>query len=154
MGKRGPAPKPTALRLLHGDRKDRINTDEPPAPDGQPQCPDYASPEVREIWDYTLKQLAAMGIASPADRDALLCYCEAVSVHRRASEAVAEYNMFHESDTGVLHRNPALAVQKDAATTIRSFAGLFGLSPSSRSEIRHPKGGTTNAQGAERFLTG
>lgn len=25
MGKRGPAPKPTALRVLHGDRKDRIN---------------------------------------------------------------------------------------------------------------------------------
>jgi hypothetical protein len=33
VGKRGPAPKPTALRVLHGDRTDRINGQEAVPPE-------------------------------------------------------------------------------------------------------------------------
>jgi hypothetical protein len=33
MGKSGPAAKPTKLRVLHGDRADRINADEPEPPE-------------------------------------------------------------------------------------------------------------------------
>lgn len=154
MGARGPRPKPTQLRLLHGDRKDRINTDEPVAPDGTAQCPDDVSDEVRAVWDYTMAQLQAMGTASPADRDSLLCYCEAVVAHRKASAILARSQvLIRRKDSDTLMRNPALAVQRDAALLIARFAQHFGLSPSARSEIRNPRG-TTNAQGAERFLTG
>lgn len=154
MGKRGPAPKPTNLRVLHGDRKDRINVDEPKAPEGYPECPDTVSDAVREVWDYTVAQLAAMNVASPADRDSLLCYCEAVVVHRQASAILARSNvLIKRKDSDTLMRNPALVVQRDAAQMISRFAAQFGLSPSARSEIRNPKGGN-NAQGAERYLTG
>jgi len=78
MGRRGPAPKPTALRILHGDRPSRINVDEPIPDRGLPECPDGVSDEVREVWDDTVRQLDVMGVASRADRDALRCYCEAV----------------------------------------------------------------------------
>jgi hypothetical protein len=43
MGKRGPAAKPTKLRVLHGDRADRINADEPEPPEDEIRCPDWAS---------------------------------------------------------------------------------------------------------------
>lgn len=154
MGMRGPRPKPTNLRVLHGDRKDRINDQEPPAPDGTARCPDGVSDTVREIWDYTVGQLEAMSCASPADRDSLLCYCEAVAVHRQASEILARSNiLIRRKDTDTLMRNPALAVQRDAALLIARFAQHFGLSPSARSEIRQPKGGS-NGPSADRFLTG
>ncbi len=136
MGRRGFAPKPTALKLLTGEKKNRINFDEPPAPDGLPQCPPTASAEVREVWDYTVEHLRTMGIASPADRDALLCFCEAVITHRKASALLAKSPILIQGHRGVLVRNPSIAVQRDAATVIRVFAHEFGLTPSARSEIR------------------
>jgi P27 family predicted phage terminase small subunit len=153
MGARGPKPKPTQLRILHGDRKDRINLDEPPAPDGAPQCPPGVAPAVREVWNYTVTQLLAMGCASTADRDALLCYCEAVVQHRRASEAVATSGVLVKGGNGTMMRNPALVAQRDAAMMIGKFAQLFGLSPSSRSEIRNPRSAASGAT-ADRYLTG
>lgn len=152
MGRRGPHPMPTNLRVLHGDRKDRINTDEPPAPEGLPECPQGTSEEVREVWDYTVRQLAVMGLATPADRDALMCYCEAVNVHRKASAILAKSSLLIRSaeHKDTLVRNPALQAQRDAATLIGRYSQLFGLSPSARSEIR--TGGAVSHGNAERLL--
>lgn len=147
MGARGQRPKPTALRVLHGDRPSRINTEEPIADDGVPVCP-TTDTEVRKIWDYTVGHLTRMGIASPADRDVLLCFCEAVLVHREASAQVAALGVLVPSgprDNGALMRNPALAVQRDSALMIARFAQHFGLSPSARSEITKPRGQTSGA---------
>jgi len=154
MGKRGPQPKPTALRLLHGDRPARTNQDEPQPEQGDPDCPDAASREVREIWDYTLEQLIVMGVATKADRDALLCYCEAVVTHRRASAILAKSQVLVPGTlAGSIVRNPALQVQRDSAAVVRAFAREFGFTPAARSEIR--TGSTrSDATGADRFLTG
>lgn len=151
MGKRGPKPKPTALRLLHGDRKDRINSEEPVAQSGVPDCPS-ADPDVRAVWDYTVEQLMSMGTITLADRDTLACYCEAVVTHRKASKILSQSKILIRSKTDAdqLVRNPALQAQRDAATLVARFAGHFGLSPSARSEIR--KGGVENAPSAARYL--
>lgn len=146
MGKRGPAPKPTALRLLDGDRPHRINDDEPRARLGLPVCPDEASSDVRKVWDYTLRELSVMGIAFPADRDSLLCYCEAVVTHRRACSLLAQSAILVKGLHGGLVRNPAVQIQRDAAMQIRVFAQEFGLTPSARSTIRAQEAGVTREQ--------
>jgi len=136
MGKRGPAPKPTQLRLLHGDRPARTNQDEPTPAAGRPECPADATDEVRQVWDYTLSQLIIMGVATPADRDALRCYCEAVVTHRRASAILAKSQVLVPGAIkGTVVQNPAVRIQRDAASTVRAFAGEFGFTPSARSEI-------------------
>lgn len=153
MGKRGPAPKPTKLRVLHGDRPCRINDREPQAPaGGHPECPQDVSAAVRAIWDYTLDQLVVMDLATLADRDALLAYCEAVATHRRASALLADQELIVTGATGGAMRNPAVQIQRDAATLIRIYSREFGFTPSARSEIR--TGGQTDGQGAERLLSG
>ena len=153
MGKRGPASRPTPLKLLAGARPARINTDEPKPRTGRPQCPDEASDEVKAIWDYTLDQLIVMDIATPADRDALLCYCEAVVTHRKASAILAKTPVMVPGATkGTYVRNPAVSIQRDAAALIRSFAGEFGFTPSARSEIRQSGAGARGADAA-RFLS-
>lgn len=152
MGKRGPRPKPTNLRVLHGDRKDRINTSEPTPPAGVPEAPEELSDEVRAVWDYTVAQLAVMETATPADRDALVCYCEAVVTHRKASRLLARSNVLVKGRNGQeLVRNPVVQVQRDAASTIRGFAQEFGLTPSARSEIS--MGERRRDAGAERLLS-
>lgn len=145
--------KPTALRLLHGDPPSRTNYDEPKPEPGRPACPPEASDAVRAIWDYTLDHLIVMGVCTGADRDALLAYCEAVAAHRQASKLIAEGPPMIKGHRGVMVRNPAFALQREAAATLRAYAHEFGLTPSARSEIR--MGGTGSGQGdAERYLTG
>lgn len=71
MGERGPAPKPTPLRILHGDQSNRIYHNEPKAPAAGPTIvPEHLSDEAREVWNRLAPQMARKGIFTEWDRDA------------------------------------------------------------------------------------
>lgn len=140
MGKRGPAQQPTALRLINGGHPERVNHHEPVPSAGSPLPPEHLARDVREVWDYTLAELELMGISSPADRDSLICYCEAVVTHRKASRLLARSDVLVRGVLGSPVRNPALAVQSHAADLIRKFAQEFGLTPSARAGIEVNRG--------------
>lgn len=156
MGARGPKAAPTSLKLLRGDRPYRINNDEPKPPVGLPQCPDWADSEVRQVWNKTLLALHHMGLASTADEDTFMAYCQAVVTHRKASRAVAEEGVLVPGPrNGTYIKNPACSVQNESATQVARYAGLFGLTPSARSEIRMGKvKGDSDGPSPDRFLTG
>jgi len=135
MGKRGPAPKPTNLRILHGDRKDRINMNEPMPRRVLPEPPIDMTDDAREVWIYTIQELKPMQIATSADRDALAAYCEAVSLHRRATRLLAQSEILIKGQKGNVVRNPAVQMQRDAASTMKAYAAEFGLTPRARSEF-------------------
>jgi P27 family predicted phage terminase small subunit len=137
MGKRGPRSRPTALKLLHGERHlDRINADEPVPRPAELEPPADASEAVLEVWHRIVAELEAMNLAFPADADSLRCYCEAVVSHRRASEVLRHSGVLVKGIHGNLVRNPALQIQRDAAQSVRAFAQEFGLTPSARSSIK------------------
>lgn len=135
MGKRGPAPKPTTLRLLEGARERDVTRNEPVARSGKIEPPEGMSHDVRVIFEYVVAELEHMKIASPADRDSLVCYAEAVDKHRKASAVLAKSPVIIKGLHGGMVRNPALSVQRDAAQVIRQFAQEFGLTPSARARI-------------------
>lgn len=142
MGKRGPAPMPSKLRVLHGERHlDKIGLDEPVPNPTSPQVPDDASPAVQAVFREVVRELEGMGLAYSSDTDSLRCYCEAVIQHRRASAILAKSQVLVKGLHGVLVRNPALQIQRDTAQTIRAFAQEFGLSPSARTSIRSREAG-------------
>lgn len=152
MGKRGFAPKPTNLRLLHGERNlTRINDDEPQPQVRLPRLPDDVSDEVRTVFEDTVSELDAMGLAFKADSHALHCYAEAVVAHRNASAILARSSVLVKGIHGSMIRNPALQVQRDAAATVRAFAQEFGLTPSARSTIRSQEAGTGGEQDTNPF---
>lgn len=152
MGRRGPAPKPTKLKLLMGERNSRINPAEPISRDTTPEPPEGISPEVRDIWDYTLAELQYMKVVTAPDRDALMAYCEAVVLHRKASAILAKSPILVKGVMDkTLVRNPAIAIQRDAAHAIRVFAQEFGLTPSARTRIRMEGGQTGKADEANPF---
>jgi P27 family predicted phage terminase small subunit len=136
MGRRGPAGAPTQLRLLRGYKSSRINDREPVPRDVLPVPPRSMAADVREVWDYTLQELIHMKTVAASDRDSLVCFCEAVVAHRKASNILAQSPVLVKGLHGTLVRNPALQVQRDAAQVIRGFAQEFGLTPSARADIK------------------
>lgn len=143
MGQRGPRPKPTKLRLLHGERhSDRINDDEPAPRPTSPRKPAGLSDEVAAVWDRVVHELEGMDLAYSADTDAIRCYCEAVVQHARASDVLARTPVLVQGIHGNMVRNPALQVQRDNAATIRAFAQELGLTPSARTSIRGKDAGS------------
>lgn len=152
MGKRGPAKKPTNLALIHGDRASRINQDAPEPDDAALVAPETLSPDAVDIWNYTVARLEGMSIATAADRDALACYCEAVVAHREATAEVESRGLLVPGAMGGLVKNPAVAMQRDAAVLVRTFAREFGLTPSARSDIS-VGGAKRPTNGPERYFS-
>lgn len=151
---RGPKPLPTMLKLVRGDKESTFNDDEPMPDDGLPRCP-VKDKLVNEVWDYTVQQMARMKIVSMADRDLLLAFCQAVVMHRRASELLdAEGYLFEGSLAITPH--PAIKMQREAAMMMRQFGAEFGLTPASRTRIRVGAAQTQPAEEktASRLLSG
>lgn len=140
MAKKGPRPKPTGLRLLHGENLSRINDDEPLPPPGMPDTPPL-SPVAQDVWDHTAPRLLAMGCLAVTDGDALSAYCEAVAVMRRSAAILARSDVLISSArTGQPMRNPVLAALRDSSHTVLMYAREFGLTPSARTSIHTPPG--------------
>ncbi|WP_242883990.1 phage terminase small subunit P27 family [Actinomadura litoris] len=132
MGRRGPAPKPTRLRMLHGERPYRINDHEPQPAEGLPEPPEALSETGRVIWDHVVGELAAMGLAHGADVHQLHAYVEAVELHAQASLMVHRAGPLIKDRDDAVRTNPAVRVQREAARTMLALAREFGLTPSSR----------------------
>lgn len=146
MGRRGPAPKPTALRVLHGDEERYINRGEPmPAP-GLPPAPSSLDATSRPVWDYVLAELAAMDLAKRPDRDQLAAYCEAVALHAQAVHLVHAAGALIKDRDGSVRMNPAVRVQSQAARTMLLFAREFGLTPASRVQFQAEQVATEHAE--------
>jgi P27 family predicted phage terminase small subunit len=143
---------PTALKMIKGTRTSRINHDEPQPESGVPTCP-TDDPDVREIWDYTIKQLLTMRTITMADRDTLHAYCEQVLIHRRALELMKVEGAVVEGPRGAT-KHPAVSIARESALLIKSLGGQFGLTPGARSSIKVSDQQVSKAQGAARLLSG
>ena len=135
MGQRGPAPSPAKLRLLHGAHPNRIPKSEPVPGPGEPVPPPWLTPDARAVWDRTVRELGAMGMAHAADTDALTVYCTAVVNFARAQQLLDQSNIIIKGVEGGPVRNPAMTAVNAAAAIVSRFARDFGLTPSARTSI-------------------
>lgn len=137
MGRRGPAPAPTPLKLIRGTRASRINDSEPQPLTGLPiTAPPWMSDLAREEWRRVEPHLIAMGTLTDADTTALAVYCEGVARFRRLAELVSRSPPLIEGRHGDMVKNPLYSQMRDAAAEVRVMAREFGLTPSARSGIR------------------
>jgi P27 family predicted phage terminase small subunit len=150
MGRRGPAPKPTNLRVLYGDKRSRINTSEPRPRDVPPERPAWLSDVAAEEWERIVPDLVAMGTVRAVDATGLAAYCEAVARLRAAAALVARTGPLIIGKDGTARRNPAVAQARDASNDVRVWAREFGLTPSARSPLRVE---FTHGASAERLLS-
>lgn len=143
--------KPTRLKVLEGDRKDRINTAEPVPGQGDIVLPDWLDDAAIEVWERLAPDLTAKGVLTPWDVDAFAMACDSVSTYRAAAAQVAAEGMVVAGAKGGLVKHPMLQVIRDSAATFATLAGRFGLTPADRARLS--LGGEDGHQGAERLLS-
>lgn len=150
MGKRGPKPKPTKLKLITGSRVTNHNEPQPAAL--TPKCPAWLDPEAKRKWRVLVPELSRLGILTIVDGDALAAYCQAWAEFRQATETLQREGRYvtvgggvkvgkdgsSVTLTGQPQPHPAIAQQRSAWKAVKDFAALFGLDPSSRSRIQVP----------------
>jgi phage terminase small subunit len=120
----GRPPKPKHLKVLHGDRKDRINELEP-VPSELPVEPPYElEPEVQEVWDRLAPDRIAQGILTAWDVDAFAAFCESLVLARQGAR---------EAGGAVVPGAPSpMSRFKDAVGLCTTLGSRFGWTPSDR----------------------
>ena len=136
MGKRGPAPKPTALRILGGEtRPSRINHAEP-KPSGMPRMPVDMPVDAKKVWRRIVRDYGPTGVLTAADADVLRAYCEAFVRYTKSAALLEETGpLVSGARQGELVKNPLHQVVRDNATLMRALGHDIGLSPAARTGL-------------------
>jgi len=146
---RGRKPKPTALKLLHGAQRCRINWREPKpvGPIGEP--PDWLDDVSKDYWRSIV---AAMGKTfTAADRGAFEMLCKSYSRWRQLekeleTKGAAYYpSGVHEIIVGGVSRlvgearpRPQVAIMRMYYRQYCQLCAEFGITPSARTRIIGP----------------
>jgi len=152
MGKRGVPGKPTALRVLDGDRPSRINRDEPvPAQGGLVEPTIALSDEARAVWDRLAPDLIAKKVLTGWDADAFTTFCATAATYRAASESLAVEGMVARGAAGGVIKSPYWQIMRDCVAVMTTIGSRFGLTPSDRAQLKIG-GSEESGRGAERLL--
>lgn len=140
MGRRGPPPKPTALKRLSGSWRADINQDEPQPPEGIPLPPDFLSEQALLYWKRLVPMLDEMGLLTKADGDALAMYCQSLARLAECEKIINEegstYKTFTSSgELSQIKMRPEARLAKEMYGIVNRLGKEFGLSPSARAHL-------------------
>lgn len=134
MGRRGPQPQPTALKIARGNPGKRpLNTEEPQLP-----APDLTAPKglkgraLRE-WQELGPTLLAAGVLTMADLKCFLTYCQTVGDEERFEKLVD--GVKPEEALRLGYAAHLLKVRGQ----LRQYEQDLGLTPASRSGVKAKK---------------
>ena len=148
MGKRGPRPMPSQIKLLKGNPGRRpISDDEPkpPIPPGVPEPPDWLEAYAKDEWGVVAPELHRMGLLTVLDLTALAAYCQSYARWRLAEEWMSKEGNTIVEETGLERRVPQAVIAQAALVDMNRFGSAFGLTPSARTSIHAvPQAQTVN----------
>lgn len=141
---RGRRPKPTALKLIEGNRGKRpLNGCEPRAITPTPTPPPHLTADALEEWNRVADWLHRIGLLSELDRGALAAYAQAYGRWVQAERAIAKMaerdqltgGLMIKTSNGNAIQNPVVGIANRAAADMMRYATEFGMTPSSRTRI-------------------
>lgn len=140
MGARGPAPKPTRLKVLQGNPgHQKINRHEPKPRPVAPKCPSWLDAEAKREWRRVAPALERLGLLTEVDGTALAGYCQSYSRWRACQMVLSEKGLTFETESGYLMPRPEVSIGNKALVEVRAFCQQFGLTPSARSRMSLPE---------------
>ena len=154
MGERGPAPKPTILKVIAGNPGKRdLNLDEPiPAPMTSIAAPPevLADPVAGDLWTRLVPDLAGSGLARSVDWPLLSRYVLKLSrwfslgeeIRRiRATDAESRgtcYKVTTDAGSAKWVEFPFVTEWRELDRDLRLDERAIGISPAARTKIRVP----------------
>jgi P27 family predicted phage terminase small subunit len=150
---------PTKLRILRGDRKDRINTLEPQAPAARvEEMPDYLTGYAVKKWQELFPLLNQVAVLTESDREALGRYCDLYRYWREVRQVIIEqgntYPVLNDKgEVKFIAQRPEVAIHRSLVQQLRQLESDFGLNPTSRAGLKVTNA-TKEKDPLDEFLTG
>ena len=144
MGRRGPPPTPTRLKLLAGNPgKRRLNTREPQPRQTTPRCPPWLDKEAKLVWKRITPGLRRMGVLTAVDGEALATFCTTFVRWREAEDFLSKHGTVYplrdeKGNVRCMQQFPQVAIARNMLQAVIRFYAEFGMTPASRSRIEIP----------------
>ena len=150
MGTRGPAPKPTRLKIIAGETRPSVINYAEPIPAGGPLTPPVdLRDEARVVWERVIAALGATGVLTSADKDLLRLYCEAFVRYQEAEAMLSKTGPLIKGRAGEYVKNPLHQIVRDNADAVKKYARELGLTPAARVGLRGDIDGQANSATAK-----
>lgn len=141
MGQRGPAPLPSNVHRLMGNRSKKAGaalTDSFSPDVSIPKPPAHLLPEAKKEWRRITPHLEKGRVISEVDRAALAAYCQAyarwVEVEKKIKE-LGESGLIEKTPNDYKQMSVWLQISNRAVDQMHKFMTEFGMTPSSRSRV-------------------
>ncbi len=140
----GRKPKPTALRLIDGNRGKRaVNKAEAVVALAEPTPPAFLCDDAKVEWGRVCSALYAAGLMTELDRAALAAYCAAYgrwaqaerAINRIAAKDKLNAALMIKTTSGNAIQNPLVGIANKAKADMVRYAAEFGMTPSARSRV-------------------
>jgi len=141
MGRRGPRPEPTQIKIARGNPgKRKLNTKEPKPSNARPRRPLALSKLADACWKSLIPKLDKLGVLTQTDSDMLVLYCETWGRWREARDWIkkhgAKYPVMGEDGRPKFWKPwPEIQIEIASRFTLIRLASEFGMTPSSRTQI-------------------
>ncbi len=136
MGKRGPKPKPQALKELEGSRHAAAQPGQGfDLAAASVNRPAILGEEAGAIWDRVAPPLAEAGLLTTADVETLASYCQSFARWLEAERKVDELGMVVKTPKDVLQLNPYVNASKTYLAQVNKAATELGLTPAARARL-------------------
>jgi len=138
MGRRGPAPAPTAVLNARGSWRGKINPSEPSTVTGMPPCPPRLSSAAAEVW-ASIACVVAPGVISRDNGQALTRYCHEIARWWKLAAWLDKnpdvYTVTDQFGNERHMRHPNVITYENLGRSLLRQEQEFGLTPSSRTRI-------------------
>lgn len=157
----GPAPKPSALKIVEGNRGKRPLNKQEPDPEYVTDlaAPAWLDPAAAQVWNDVAPKLAKARLLTVVDVELLAMGCNAVAQYRRAAGQTGVHLVRGKdgededgAPKGNEYVNPWLVVQSMSFKQAMAVFREFGMSPAARTRIAvQPQGSLFNDPAAGYF---
>lgn len=163
----GRPPKPTALKLVEGNKGKRAQTKQEPDPEylNNLSAPSWLTPGAAKVWDEVVPHLRAAKLVTKVDVEMLAMGCNAIAQYRLAALRAGENLLISKSGEAGKndgngkgeHMSPWLIIQSMSFKQAMAVFQQFGMSPAARTRIAvNPQGelfGDEQKTGAADYFT-
>ena len=141
MGRRGPQPKPKALKVLEGTEryKDFEINELQPTPIA-PKRPTWLPDEGKKQWKQLAPELESLGLLTIIDGQVFALMLVHWSLAVEAAKTLKKEGCLTTDERGLKRKHPACQVLRDNSLAFKQYMAEFGLSPVSRTGLDLPNG--------------